>query len=919
MRLIRCRLRQVRQHGDLEVPFGRRMTLIGGANEAGKSTLVEALHKALFLRATATGRGVEELRSRLHAGLPEVEVCFEAAGLQWQLRKRFAGASGTCQLSSSEGPALSGAAAEERLAQLLGFEAPVEGRRIAQLPERWAHLWVRQSESGLNPIGANQERYDVQRLVDQLQARGNEEALASPLDRRVIELIEQQVAASYTATGRVKAGSELASAQQRAREAAEQLAVAQQRLADLESAMEQLRRIGERLETIDGQQRPRLQRQLQLQQQQRLLQTQLQPLIQQQQLWAQLSSQHQEQQQQQRQLQRQLEQRLQEQRQLQSEQEQQGRQLQQRSLEQQRQRQHQELLQQVLDHRQLEAEQAQLQEHQQQLQRLQSEAEQLKAKLAALPAIQPEQVRQLRQAEQALLQATTRCQALATGLEVIASDQRIELEGEPLQAGERRQLSRPVQLQVGSGVVLRIHPGGGDDLPALQRQAEQCQRQLQALVEELGVEHSDAAETIERQRRSLESDLGNLRQAARAIPWSGLTERLAQIEPRRQRLLQVLSQHQAELAELASDPAAAGDPLRLDRTALEGWLEQLKGSGTALHRELEQLTQQQQQQQSRGRQLQTALEGERSQLAQLEGSLTVLAERLKALEAQQAGDSTAPQLREGQAQLQAIETELARLGPPVEQQALEEALAGLEQDKNALLTQRGQAEQLCQSLGALNPLAELEQRQAVWEDAEAERQRLESRAQALLLLQERFHRAQTELATRYSEPLREAIEPYLIELFEAPQQALLGYAPQQGFLDLQLRQGDQTYPFEQLSGGMREQLAAALRLAMAEVLLPAYDHGLPLVFDDAFSQSDPQRLQGLKRMLGRGLRQGVQIVLLSCNPNDYIEGLVNNADATPTSQGAAHRRANNRDQKTPPTGGEGSPGWPDVIRVDLAR
>ena len=296
----------------------------------------------------------------------------------------------------------------------------------------------------------------------------------------------------------------------------------------------------------------------------------------------------------------------------------------------------------------------------------------------------------------------------------------------------------------------------------------------------------------------------------------------------------------------------------------------------------------------------------------------MLAERLQALEAQRAGGSTAPQLREGQAQLQAIEAELAQLGPPAEQQALEEALAALDHDKDALLTQRGQAEQLCQSLGALNPLAELEQRQAVWEDAEAERQRLESRAQALLLLQERFHRAQTEVATRYSEPLREAIEPYLMELFEAPQQALLGYDPQQGFQDLQLRQREQTYPFEQLSGGMREQLAAALRLAMAEVLLPAYDHGLPLVFDDAFSQSDPQRLQGLKRMLGRGLRQGVQIVLLSCNPNDYIEGLVNSAGVTPASRSAAHRGVSNRAKKTPPTGGEGSSGWPDVISVDLS-
>jgi uncharacterized protein YhaN len=68
---------------------------------------------------------------------------------------------------------------------------------------------------------------------------------------------------------------------------------------------------------------------------------------------------------------------------------------------------------------------------------------------------------------------------------------------------------------------------------------------------------------------------------------------------------------------------------------------------------------------------------------------------------------------------------------------------------------------------------------------------------------------------------------------------------------------------------MREQLAAALRLAMAEVLHPAYDHCLPLVFDDAFTNSDRDRLVGLKRMLRHGMEQGIQILLLSCHPQDY--------------------------------------------------
>ena len=76
MRLLHATLRQVRLHQQLELQFDPRFTLLSGPNEAGKSTVVEALHKVLFLKASATGRAVDEMRSRLHSGLPEVELGF---------------------------------------------------------------------------------------------------------------------------------------------------------------------------------------------------------------------------------------------------------------------------------------------------------------------------------------------------------------------------------------------------------------------------------------------------------------------------------------------------------------------------------------------------------------------------------------------------------------------------------------------------------------------------------------------------------------------------------------------------------------------------------------------------------------------------------------------------------------------------
>jgi len=881
MRLISCRLQNVRRHRLLELSFGRQLTLIAGANESGKSTLVEALHKGLFLRATATGRGVDELRSRLHAGLPEVEISFEAEAETWRLRKRFAGAGGTCQLSNASGEALSGPVAEDRLAALLGFEAPVEGRRIAQLPERWAHLWVRQGDAGLNPLSGSQERYDHNRLVEQLQRQGTSTALESGVDQLVLEQIQQQVAELYTTTGRVKAGSPLAEAQRRSNEATQALAIAQQHLVELEAAMEQWRQLNERLETIEQDLRPALQRELELQRSINLLLAQLQPLLQQEQERDQLTRQQQQGQQEQQRLEEQLAGLVKQQNDQIQQRDQRMRQRQELAEQLQQLMQRQDLLQLLLDLQQLDAEAEQWREHQRKLQQLQAEAELLKQQLAALPEITADQVRQLRQAEQGLAQATARCEAMAASLDVLSSDQSLLLNGEMLNAGERRCLEASAQLQVGSGVLIEISPGGGEELPHALAQQQHCRQQLEQLQQALHLNNSEQAETIERERQRLERDLNNLRQAAKSIPWSGLQQRLDQLEPRRQTLLQSLNTQQPLLNSMA-DQLGGREPRHLDQDRLHNLQEQLRRLKRERSEELNSCERNLQELEQGLQRQQTSLVQQRNRKSELDGSLKVVAQRLQTLGKQQPEDQA---LKSQQQQLERWQVELETLQAG-RRSAVDAAqqLQALEQEKDQLLSQRGQTEQRCQSLGANNPVAELEHRQAAWEDAEAERQNLEQRAQALQLLLERFHRAQSSLAERYSEPLQAAISPYLSALAaegaRAAQQPLLAFDPQQGFHDLQLHQGEEAFAFERLSGGMREQMAAAVRLAMAELLKPAYGDVLPLVFDDAFTNSDRERQDGLKQMLLRGMDQGIQIVLLTCHSDDYLS-LLNDANNNP--------------------------------------
>jgi DNA repair exonuclease SbcCD ATPase subunit len=894
MRLLHASLRQVRLHQHLELRFDPHFTLLGGANEAGKSTVVEALHKVLFLRASATGRAVDELRSRLHSGLPEIAVDFEAAGARWELRKRFSGASGTCQLGSDGGVALQGAAAEEQLARLLGVEGPIEGRRHGQLPQRWGHLWVRQGESGSNLLAGPGEAYDLKSLVQQLQQRGAAAALESPLDRLVGEQLQARLDLQFTATGKVKAGSPLAEARQRCQEAQAALEQAQGHRAELESAMEQLQRIGARLQAIDSAERPRLRRASQLAGQLRLRQAQIGPLQQQfAQLELALAEQQALQQQglnleaQQQAWQQQLASQLEEQATHQAgcragelallELDGQQRELAGRL----------ELAQQLLDLASLEEEARQLNAHQQQFEQLQRDAQLCKQRLLELAPIDQETVRALRQAEQQLAQAHARSQAMATAVALLDADQSVSVGGQPLLPGETLQLSRAAELSIGSGVRLRISPGGGKANLEAAEALEARAQSLLNLQQQAGVDSSEAAEQIAGQRQELERELARLRQAAGAIPWSRLSEQIGALEPRRERLLRHLERHRQLRQAIAQE-----EGLPDQREGLESWLDALRhqSSQAGLRRQQLEAGLQARRQQLADR---IAELGQlERQLAELGGSLAPLKQRQLALEKLH---GTQPALaadlehRSQELQIQAgeigeLKSSLGELLPEASaanqpdhgkenwvDNWIEELIQQLDAEKDGLLTSRGQNEQLCLSLSVEDPAAAVEQCLARLESAQGEREAIERQTLALQILQSLFHRARQEFSQRYREPLEEAIGPYLEDLGSREQQVRLDFDPKRGFGDFELQQGIQRYGFEQLSGGMREQLATALRLALAEVLLPGYDGCLPLIFDDAFTNSDPKRLGGLHRMLGRGLAKGAQIILLSCNPADYQE------------------------------------------------
>jgi uncharacterized protein YhaN len=893
MRLLDCQLRNVRLHGELSLSFAAGITLIGGANETGKSTLVEALHRTLFLRASATGPPVEALQSQLHLGQPTVELGFEARNDRWTLRKRFSGSSGQVTLQSAGGAkAVSGSEAEDLLAELLGLSETIGSRQAnTVLPSRWAHLWVMQGAAGHDLLAAGKAHYDFDALRSELERGGGAAVLQSDNDQRLLSQLEAAIAENLTSRG-PRRHSPLWQAEQARQTAAAQLEQALARLQEYEQAGDSLAGIGAQLQELQtttlpallerqrilsgaGEASSRLQAAIQLARQS------LEPLrlrhgatartltegktlargnrerkqrldqLQQAQLEVAGRRQHLSQELNQRQRQRHdLENQC-------------------RSLQG-----HNQLVQGLLEQARSQADLARLNRELTQQRQAESKRQSLKQQLNALAALGSAELQELRARAQQQRDARTRQEAMAAGLRLVRADLPVRLNGETIQPGEQRLLNEMCSLEVGEGVTLEISPGGGQTLDSLAKRSLQAEAALRELLAKLGVESVEQAEQLAAERYRLEQQLASLG----AAPANGLAALEAELNQLHQRAaeLEILLSSQADWRQqFEQDQAIPTAPAALQ--ALQRQLAQtLNHSSGAL------------------RQADAALEAARKAYQQLELSekelaaeLNVLQEEHKLREAQlqelieSHGGSEiltsrlaelAEQQRLQENELQRLENEQASLSggdPAREQQQLVARIEATRRQIEQLIDQRGAARQRCDSISADDPHAAVEQARVQLESAEAEHRGIARLCAARQLLQQMFHNAQADHSSRYSEPLARAIDSYLAPLLPGAPAAQLHYDQSSGFTGLRLRRGGEAYGFAELSGGMREQLAAALRLSMADVLKGAHDGCLPLLFDDAFTNCDPERVLLVKQMLTTAAARGLQVILLTCDPAAY--------------------------------------------------
>ncbi|MCW0199817.1 AAA family ATPase [Sphingopyxis sp.] len=212
--------------------FEDGLNLVCEQNEAGKSTVLEALRAVLFERHGSRSDRIRSFRPHGDEVAPTIELGFDLGDARWKLRKRFL----QNPLVELEGPTgrATGDEAEERLQTLLGFARA--GNRGADDDSRGALglLWVEQGQSFV--LGTPGQ--GARRTLEEVLAGEVGAVTGGQRTTTVLQAIERSLAEYQTPTGRP--ARRLLDAQEAAASAAEDARAAQAELEQFDSVLERL-------------------------------------------------------------------------------------------------------------------------------------------------------------------------------------------------------------------------------------------------------------------------------------------------------------------------------------------------------------------------------------------------------------------------------------------------------------------------------------------------------------------------------------------------------------------------------------------------------------------------------------------------------------------------------------------------------
>ena len=484
----------------------------------------------------------------------------------------------------------------------------------------------------------------------------------------------------------------------------------------------------------------------------------------------------------------------------------------------------------------------------------------LEAYLATVPAITSSQLKSVQKLENRCSNAEAALQAMAAGIEVLASDWVVQVGDKTLHVGQSEVLTEDTEIAIGTSIRLRVKPGGGNSLADARAQLHDAHHALQQSLDKFGINSTTAAAESLTRRQQLETDI-----KADQAELAGLGADTIDNDVAEARNLQLAAEadvkQRASLVGQFTPPLGAGDA----HTLVAQWAEQLHDAESressckrthatspprtrrtwpyALHDHRQ--TVQKEELHLRDLKVQVGvLLGDHGEDADRSSKLTTLLADRVAAENRSADTGKA---------LDALQPDMLES----DRVRLTRAITQCDSDKHEAEKKLAVAKNILRSDGSVDPQAACDLAQARLRAADDRLASCQRRAQAVTLLHELFLDEQCALADQFTRPFAEKITLYLQCLFVRVREPMCGSktTPLPGWSSFgPNRRG--AFLFDSLSAGTKEQVAAAVRLAIAEVLAESSDNCLPVVFDDAFAYSDPDRVSDSPTYArsGRGLR-----------------------------------------------------------------
>lgn len=861
MRLQRLRVEQFRQFRQgMELDnLQPGINLIHGPNESGKSTLVRAIRAAFFERYRS--KSAEDLAPwGDSSAAPAVELVFEHNQQRWQLDKRFLKRH-RCDLQLGD-TTYSGEEAEEKLAELLGYQFPKKG---ASKEEHWGIpglLWVEQGsgqdiEKAVQHAGGHLKSA-LNNLVGEVASSGGDE---------VIQAVEQQRKELLTSTGRPR-GDYQALANTR-----EEL---QQQVADLQSRIEQYRaqvdRLGSLSEEHEQAERDRpweearrgMQRAEEkyreveaLEEQQtrgqstlKQLQQNLALLQQSQVHWDNQNQQLDLRQRQYQQAKIQLEQtertspeRLKAVETARGQYQSASKAVQQAHLREKQER--------------LQKECARLENELAKLTQSQEKARETQAQLDSARRIKNNNLidinalRQLRENQRELDDARIRLQTVATRVSwTLEPGKNLALDGTHIEGQGEKLLLEPGTLTVPGVGSIDIQPGG-DDLASLRRALERLEQSVSQQLSDLAVESVEAAEQKLARLQDAEVQIQRFDELLKSLAPNGI-EQLKSLKADTE------SELQARKAELETIPATDPDTGAQSLSLAEAALKQAEAR-------LVEAENRQRQQETELLQAWHACNTAHSEWQRIQDELNSPGRQQQMEELAREIASVGKQQAELEAKLKERAARISQARPELLKQDIERYRASAEHQENARQKRALELSEIrarLQAWGAEGLEEQYNEKATELEHANRRYLELDRRAKALDVLLNLLKEKRQALTRRLQAPLQKHLDHYLSVLF--PDASL---EVDENLIPGKFSRGTELGQMAELSFGAREQMGLISRLAYADLLQEA---GRPtlIILDDTLVHSDADRLDGMKRILFDAAKRH-QILLFTCHPEKW--------------------------------------------------